>query len=115
MDVEHPEYKSAIAHKTTIINLDEYYKRFMFSYGYTNIKYLEIFTDLVKDDYNMKCYMVLDLFGWWYRPKPNTLKLYVNTYQQWEEIKKLIMSKYPSARETRTTNGRYCALRIFLL
>ncbi|CAI2197299.1 1585_t:CDS:2, partial [Funneliformis geosporum] len=102
MDVGHPEYKEAFALRTIIINLDVYYKKFMFARGYNNnagMKYLQIFTDLVKDSDIMECYIAMDLFGWWYRPDPNTLKLYVRTYHQWEEIKNLITHKYPNAKE----------------
>jgi len=87
----------------------------MFACGYNEeMMYLQIFTDLVKNSEIMECYQEIDLFGWWYRPSPNTLKLYVNTYNQWAEIKNLIMHKYPNAKEV--VSGRwYSSLRIFSL
>lgn len=120
MGNKYPDYKPAIASRTTILNLEHYYKKFMYAHGYNGtvgIKYLEIFTDLVEDSDIMECYVDLDLFGWWYSQKnlnnSNTLKLYVNTYSQWKELKDLIMRKYPNSKEVH--RGKYCSLRIFSL
>jgi hypothetical protein len=115
MYISHPDYKAAFDSRTTIMNLDDYYRKFMFACGYNDyigIKYLEIFTDLVKDSDIMKCYVELDLFGWWYRQNSNTLKLY---HSQWEAIKNLMMRIYPNAREITKGGGKYCSLRIFSL
>ena len=75
------------------------------------MKYLEIFTDIINDESMMKCYMGLGLFDWWYRPNQDTLKLYVSDFQQWREIKNLIMSKYPHIKEI--NRGKYCSLRFY--
>jgi len=112
MDTGHPEYETAIATRTSIINMDDFYKNFMYARGYNEIsgtKWLQIFTDLVEDSDIMKCYVELDLFGWWYRPKPDSLKLYVSNYSQWRELKNLITRKYPNARELK--NGKMVRCR----
>ena len=65
MDIGHPEYKEAFASRTTIINLDDFYKKFMFACRYNEeMMYLQIFTDLVKNSEIMECYQEIDLFGW---------------------------------------------------
>ncbi|CAB4474321.1 unnamed protein product [Rhizophagus irregularis] len=100
--VKHLQYKPAIESRTTIMNLDDYYKKFMFACEHPDIarvKHLEIFTDIVKDSDIMEYYIELDLFGWWHKQNENSLKLYVNNYTQWENLKNLILHKYPSARE----------------
>lgn len=117
MYISHPDYTTAFNQRTIIMNLDDYYRKFMFACGYndsTGIKYLEIFTDIVSDSDIMKCYIELDVFGWWYRNNQNTLKLYVRTHSQWEAIKKLMLREYPNAKEI-IKGGTYCSLRIFSL
>ena len=114
MDTDHPEYETAIATRTRIINMDDFYKNFMYARGYNEIsgtKWLQIFTDLVGDSDIMECYVELDLFGWWYRPEPDSLKLYVRNYSQWRQLKNLIT--HANARELK--KGKYCSLRIFSL
>ena len=117
MDTDHPEYpeyETAIATRTSIINMDDFYKNFMYACGCNEIsgtKWLQIFTDLVGDSDIMECYVELDLFGWWYRQKSDSLKLYVKDYYQWKQLKDLIMRKYPNAKEL--NNGRYCSLSIY--
>ncbi|CAG8744813.1 21157_t:CDS:1, partial [Rhizophagus irregularis] len=84
------------------MNLDDYHKKFMFACKHPDIarvKHLEIFTDIVKDSDIMEYYIELDLFRWWHKQNENSLKLYVNNYTQWENLKNLILHKYPSTRE----------------
>lgn len=100
MHIDNPQYETAMELRTTIMNLDDYYKRFMFANGYNdNAKYLVIFTDIIDDNDLMECFIELDLFSWWFRPNSNTLKLYVNDYSQWMELKNLMIGKYPNAKQ----------------
>ncbi|PKC00636.1 hypothetical protein RhiirA5_427882 [Rhizophagus irregularis] len=58
--VKHLQYKPAIESRTTIMNLDDYYKKFMFACEHPDIarvKHLEIFTDIVKDSDIMEYYI----------------------------------------------------------
>uniref|UniRef100_U9T2K4 Uncharacterized protein n=1 Tax=Rhizophagus irregularis (strain DAOM 181602 / DAOM 197198 / MUCL 43194) TaxID=747089 RepID=U9T2K4_RHIID len=110
MYVKHLQYKPAIKSQNTIMNLDDYHKKFMFACKHPDIarvKHLEIFTDIVKDSDIMEYYIELDLFRWWHKQNENSLKLYVNNYTQWENLKNLILHKYPSTREIK--RGRYCS------
>ncbi|GBB83398.1 hypothetical protein RclHR1_10110010 [Rhizophagus clarus] len=69
----------------------------MFADRYNNnlrANYLEIFTDKVRDNDVMECYIVLDLFSWWLRPGHFEI-----TYSQWEELKNLMINKYPNAKQ----------------
>ncbi|CAG8449817.1 16571_t:CDS:2 [Funneliformis caledonium] len=66
MDIDYPEYRTVIATQITIINLDDFYKKFMYACRYNGIsetKWLQIFTDLVENSDIMKCYIELDLFS----------------------------------------------------
>jgi hypothetical protein len=66
MHIDHPEYQKAIKSRTTIMNLDDYYKKFMFADGENDnedAKYLLIFTNIVKDNDIMEFYIELDLFS----------------------------------------------------
>ncbi|CAB4473621.1 unnamed protein product [Rhizophagus irregularis] len=56
-------------------------------------------TDIIDDNDLMECFIELDLFSWWFRPNSNTLKLYVNGYSQWMELKNLMIGKYPNAKQ----------------
>ncbi|CAB5145228.1 hypothetical protein RhiirA5_423197 [Rhizophagus irregularis] len=72
------ELLPAMELQTTIMNLD---------------------TDIIDDNDLMECFIELDLFSWWFRPNSNTLKLYVNGYSQWMELKNLMIGKYPNAKQ----------------
>ncbi|GES88695.1 hypothetical protein GLOIN_2v1764552 [Rhizophagus clarus] len=89
--------KNIILNMKQPLNLDDYHKKFMFADRYNNnlrANYLEIFTDKVRDNDVMECYIVLDLFSWWLRPGHFEI-----TYSQWEELKNLMINKYPNAKQ----------------
>ena len=111
-DIDLPEFPLL---KTIIVNLDPLYKKFTSAYGLANTlekRFLKISDehDKVKYDDVMPCYEALDLFCFWFKYTDNSLKLYINTSDQWEDIKTCMKERYPQAQEIK--KGKYCLLEI---
>ncbi|PKC72239.1 hypothetical protein RhiirA1_389927 [Rhizophagus irregularis] len=80
-----------------------------FTKNSNNIEFLDlvsiVLNTIPNDNYNERLMYLkellpeLDLFSWWFRPNSNTLKLYVNGYSQWMELKNLMIGKYPNAKQ----------------
>ncbi|CAI2182506.1 1352_t:CDS:2 [Funneliformis geosporum] len=85
--------------RTTIVHLGDYYKFALRHNNNVGTRFIEIFTDIVDQKNRINFLTILDLYDWWYRPNRDTLKLYVSNFQQWRELKNLLMDKYPQARE----------------
>ncbi|GES75104.1 NYN domain-containing protein [Rhizophagus clarus] len=114
-DIDLPEYPSL---KTIIISLGPFYKKFTSAYGTANTsekRCLKINDehDRVKYDDVIPCYEGLNLFCFWFKYTDNSLRLYVNTFDQWdqwENIKTCMKRKYPQVQEIK--KDKYCVLKI---
>ncbi|RIA85598.1 hypothetical protein C1645_830525 [Glomus cerebriforme] len=62
-------------------------------------KYLEIYGNIVKYESTMTCCVEMGLFCAWCKFDNGSLKMYCNTFDDWEAIKNYMRNKYPQAQE----------------
>ncbi|CAG8509705.1 6768_t:CDS:2 [Funneliformis mosseae] len=88
-----PELSNTFGTNYSLHVLDDEYKKVTYARGPESPRKFTFeikheYVENLKDDDLLKIFVDIDLFGWWHWINNNTLKVYVNTEKQEEEVRK---------------------------